>query len=69
MKKQTAFFILTLFFCTQNLSAQDVGAGAVASRETGSSNTWKNWVFASTALISVVIGVVVISLNPGSNSH
>ena len=69
MKKSIFFLILTFLFSTHPLTAQEVGEAAVASTETASSNQWKNWVFASSALVAVVIGVVIVSLNPGSTSH
>ena len=65
MKKRVFFLILTM----QHLSAQDVGTAAAVSSETSSSNHWQNWVFASSALLSAALGVVVVALNPGSTSH
>lgn len=69
MKHRALFLTLALFTITQHLNAQDVGTAATVSSETSSSNKWQNWVFASTALISATIGVVVVALNPGSTSH
>jgi hypothetical protein len=69
MKKTIILTLITLLLSSQNLSAQDLGAASAESLQTGSSNQWKGWVFASTALVSAAIGVVVVSLNPGSTSH
>lgn len=69
MKKRVLFLTIALLATTQHLSAQDVGTSATVSSETSSSNNWQNWVFASTALISATIGVIVVALNPGSTSH
>ena len=69
MKKNIALLILILFFFTPKLSAQDVGTAAAVSTQTASSNSWQSWVFGISALIAATIGVVVVALNPGSNSH
>ena len=69
MKKSTILLVLIALLSTQILVAQDVGAGAVVASQTSSSNNWQNWVFASSALISAAIGIVIVSLNPGSTSH
>lgn len=69
MKKQMILLFSILLFSTQTLIAQDVGEGATAAVQTSSSNNWQSWVFATSALICAAIGVVVVSLNPGSTSH
>ena len=69
VKKQTTLLFSILLLSTQTLIAQDIGSGAARASQTSSSNNWQSWVFATSALISAAIGVVVVSLNPGSTSH
>jgi hypothetical protein len=39
---------------------------ALASTRAANSSEWQNWVFAGTAAVAFTIGVLIISLNPGS---
>ncbi len=63
-----------LLLSVSSLSAQDT---AVEESDTSTtdmasesrSSTWQNWVFASSALVTAVIGVVIISLNTGTTSN
>jgi hypothetical protein len=69
MKLLPILLICSLLFFIHPLPAQEAGDAAAASAEMGSSNNWQSWVFASSALISAAIGVIIVSVNPGSTSH
>jgi len=70
--------VLALLFAIFNLHAEeeesistveDTGFVAASAVEVSKSSNWQNWVFASSALVTVVVGVVIISLNSGTTSH
>jgi hypothetical protein len=73
MKKRANLLILLFLFSLQHLNgeelSQTVGSASVDATDKSSSGEWKNWVFASTALVALTVGVVLVSLNPGSNAH
>lgn len=48
---------------------QTVGYAAASSAEAPKKSDWQNWVFAGSALLTVAAGVVIISLNSGTNKH
>ena len=50
-------------------SNQEVGYAAASSAEAPQRRDWQNWVFAGSALLTVAAGVVIISLNSGTNNH
>ena len=59
------FSLLTL----ASLSPQEPGHASVESTEVGSSSNWQNWIFAGSALVSATLGVVIVSLSTGTQSH
>lgn len=67
MKK--CLFLFALFVMTSELCAQETGAAAADSAQATQSSNWQNWVFASSALVTATVGVVIISLNSGTTSH
>ena len=48
---------------------QDVGYAAASSAEMPRRSDWQNWVFAGSALLTVAAGIIIISLNSGTNEH
>lgn len=67
MKKLS--FLTIFFLCSvSGLWAQETGAAAASSAQATTGN-WQNWVFAGSALVTAVVGVVIISTNTGSFGH
>lgn len=68
-----AVHYLTLIVCAFGhcLAADETEVTAIApiAEEPQTPSTWQNWVFAASALVTAVIGVVIISTNTGSYSH
>ena len=50
-------------------SDQDVGYAAATSAAAPQRSDWQNWVFAGSALLTVAAGIIIISLNSGTNEH
>lgn len=69
MKVIRMFLVGFLLLGSQSISAEETGEAAVASVETVKDSQWQNWVFATSALITLTVGVVIVSLNPGSTAH
>ncbi len=71
VKKAFLYFALLL---SMSVSAQDVAVEESDTSTTdavseGRGSSWQNWVFASSALVTAVIGVVIISLNTGTTNN
>lgn len=73
-----AIHFLTLFTCAlgnclvaEEAETEEVTTATVAPilKEPETPSTWQNWVFAASALVTAVIGVVIISTNTGTYSH
>ncbi|HLB53263.1 MAG TPA: hypothetical protein VJK48_06130 [Chlamydiales bacterium] len=69
MRKISFPVTLFLFFCFSLSAQEEVGAASMEAVEASSSSTWKNWVFAGSALVTAVVGVVIISTNTGTYNH
>jgi hypothetical protein len=68
--KKVFFFTVFLFFSMSRLYAEETGEGAAAASASASSRSnWQNWVFAGSALVTVVVGVVIVSTNTGTFGH
>lgn len=62
-------FLFVLIFSIHPLSAQETGTASATAAEASKSSNWQNWAFASSALVTATLGVVIISLSSGTNSH
>ncbi|HSX38816.1 MAG TPA: hypothetical protein VLE95_08355 [Chlamydiales bacterium] len=68
--RTASFLMFALFPMASNLNAQETGTAASMSAEMAQDDSnWQNWVFASSALVTATIGVIIISLNSGTTSH
>ncbi len=66
--KKVSFLTIFFLFANLGLSAQETGCGAACGTQT-STGDWQNWVFAGSALVAVIVGVVIISTNTGHFGH
>jgi hypothetical protein len=69
MFKKFSLLILLLCAHTSNLYSDDVGVAACEASDDATSSDWRNWIFAGSALVTFVLGVVIISTNTGTFSH
>lgn len=65
MKTLTTLLTLIALLSGSGLHAQ-TGSAAASSRNVAKGNTWQNWVFAGSALVTAAVGVFVVSMNSGS---
>jgi hypothetical protein len=64
-------FLLLLSSCliVSGLCSEETGFAAATSVEATENSNWQNWVFAASVLVTVTVGVVIVSLNSGTNSR
>ncbi|MBI3900601.1 MAG: hypothetical protein HY324_00460 [Chlamydiia bacterium] len=68
--KKVLFQAALLFFPLSSLFPQEeLGSASMEAVSTSSSNAWRNWIFAGSALVIAVVGVVIISTNTGTYNH
>jgi hypothetical protein len=67
--KKPIFILLILLTISHPVFSEEMGSASTESVETSSSSSnWQCWVFATSALLTAALGVVIVSLNPGSSS-
>jgi hypothetical protein len=62
------FLFLTLFAILPKFYGEETGETAEPPAEIAQESTWRNWVFAASALVTATIGIIIISLNTGDTS-